>query len=98
MANFTDVAALIPTLLGCGADVDDADCARASMMRMSDADVVKILEETAALVDLWVWRVSIPEPGASISESGEGRDRAVGEAPSFDSQACLPKGRTAGGT
>lgn len=49
MADFIDVAALIPTLVGCGTDVDDADCARASMMLMSDADVVKVLEETAAL-------------------------------------------------
>jgi hypothetical protein len=49
MAIFTDVAALIPTLRGCGADVDDADCARASMMGMADADVVKVLEEAAAL-------------------------------------------------
>ncbi len=49
MATFTDVAALIPTLCGRGADVDDVDRVRSSMMRLTDADVVKILEETAAL-------------------------------------------------
>ncbi|WP_194420570.1 HNH endonuclease signature motif containing protein [Microbacterium abyssi] len=49
MATFTDVAALIPTLCGRLVDGADADLARASMMLMTDADVVKILEETAAL-------------------------------------------------
>jgi hypothetical protein len=49
MATFTDVAALIPTLCGQLVDGDDADCARASMMRMTDAEVVKVLEETAFL-------------------------------------------------
>ncbi|CAH0122837.1 hypothetical protein [Microbacterium sp. Bi121] len=49
MAVFTDVAALIPTLCGCGADVGDAESVQASMMLMADADVVRVLEETAAL-------------------------------------------------
>ncbi|KDA06869.1 hypothetical protein DC31_07795 [Microbacterium sp. CH12i] len=47
MATFTDVAALIPTL--CGHQIDDAEVAQASMMLMADADVVKVLAETAAL-------------------------------------------------
>ncbi|MGF2950008.1 HNH endonuclease signature motif containing protein [Microbacterium alcoholitolerans] len=50
MATFTDVAALIPTLRGQLIDGGDADRARAWMMLMSDADVVRVLEETAALV------------------------------------------------
>ncbi|GAA3939631.1 HNH endonuclease signature motif containing protein [Microbacterium soli] len=49
MAAFTDVAALIPTLRGRLRDGADADLARASMMAMTDADVVRILEETASL-------------------------------------------------
>ncbi|MGP6175992.1 DUF222 domain-containing protein [Microbacterium sp. A196] len=49
MALFDDVAALIPTLRGCGADVGDADCARASIASMSDAEVLNVLAETAAL-------------------------------------------------
>ncbi|MDQ0615263.1 hypothetical protein QF046_002904 [Microbacterium sp. W4I4] len=49
MATFTDVAALIPTLCGQLGDRGDADLAQASMMLMTDADVVKVLEETAAL-------------------------------------------------
>jgi len=49
MAVFTDVAALIPTLCGVGADVDDAETARAQLMLMTDADVVKVLAETASL-------------------------------------------------
>ena len=49
MAHFTDVAALIPTLCGCGADVDDPATAQAAVMHMTDADVVAVLRETAAL-------------------------------------------------
>ncbi|GEK86714.1 HNH endonuclease signature motif containing protein [Microbacterium aerolatum] len=49
MATFTDVAALIPTLCGQLVDGGDADFAQASMMLMTDADVVKVLEETAAV-------------------------------------------------
>lgn len=49
MATFTDVAALIPTLRGQLVDGGDADLAQASMMLMTDADVVKVLEETAAV-------------------------------------------------
>ena len=49
MATFTDVSALIPTLCGQLVDDGDADLAQASMMLMTDADVVKVLEETAAL-------------------------------------------------
>jgi hypothetical protein len=47
MADFTDVAALIPTLRGQLDDHGDADLAQASMMLMTDADVVRVLEETA---------------------------------------------------
>lgn len=49
MATFTDVAALIPTLGAQLVDSADADLAQASMMLMTDADVVKVLEETSAL-------------------------------------------------
>lgn len=49
MATFTDVAALIPTVCGQLPDAADADVARASVMAMKDADVVRVLEETAAL-------------------------------------------------
>src|SRR5690606_24944505 len=49
MATFTDVAALIPTLCGQLGDDGDAERAHASMMLMTDADVVSVLEETAAL-------------------------------------------------
>lgn len=49
MATFTDVAALIPTLGAQLVDRADADLAQASMMLMTDADVVKVLEETSAL-------------------------------------------------
>lgn len=49
MAVFTDVAALIPTLCGQLGDGDEADLAQAAMMLMSNADIVRVLEETAAL-------------------------------------------------
>jgi hypothetical protein len=49
MATFAEVAALIPTLCGQLPDAADADVARASVMAMKDADVVRVLEETAAL-------------------------------------------------
>src|SRR5690606_11193477 len=49
MATFTDVAALIPTLSARLVDDGDTDLARASMMLMTDAEVVSILQETAAL-------------------------------------------------
>lgn len=49
MPTFTDVAALIPTLSGQLVDGSDTDLAQASMMLMTDADVVKVLEEAAAL-------------------------------------------------
>ncbi|MGL3150419.1 DUF222 domain-containing protein [Microbacterium sp. A82] len=49
MATFTDVATLIPTLGGQLVDGADADLAQASMMLMTDADIVKVLEETAVL-------------------------------------------------
>lgn len=49
MATFTDVAALIPTLSAHLVDDGDADLARASMMLMTDAEVVSILQETATL-------------------------------------------------
>lgn len=49
MVTFTDVAALIPTLCGRLPEGADAETARASMMVMTDADVVRVLEETAAL-------------------------------------------------
>lgn len=49
MAAFTDVAALIPTLGAQLIDSADADLAQASMMLMTDDDVVKVLKETAEL-------------------------------------------------
>lgn len=49
MSTFTDVAALIPTLCGSGADVGDAESAQASLMLMTDADVVRVLQETSDL-------------------------------------------------
>lgn len=49
MATFTDVAALIPTLCGQLGDDGGADLAHASMLLMTDADIVHVLEETAAL-------------------------------------------------
>ncbi len=49
MPTFTDVAALIPTLCGTGADVGDAQAAQASLMLMTDADVVRVLQETSVL-------------------------------------------------
>lgn len=50
MATFTDVAALIPTLRGQLGDGGDADAVQAKMTLMTDADIVHVLEETAALV------------------------------------------------
>lgn len=49
MVIFTDLAALIPTLGTRLVDSADADFAQASMMLMTDADIVKVLEETAVL-------------------------------------------------
>ncbi|KDA05209.1 hypothetical protein DC31_02095 [Microbacterium sp. CH12i] len=49
MATFTDVATLIPTLCGQLVDGGDVELAQASLMLMTDADVVKVLEETAAV-------------------------------------------------
>jgi hypothetical protein len=49
MATFTDVAALIPTLCGQLAEGESVAGAQASMMQMADAEVVKVLAETAAL-------------------------------------------------
>ncbi|MDT0158808.1 DUF222 domain-containing protein [Microbacterium sp. ARD32] len=49
MATFTDIAALIPTLRGQLRGADDVDLAQASMMLMTDDDVVRVLEETAGL-------------------------------------------------
>lgn len=50
MATFIDVAALIPTLCGQLSDGGDVELAQASMMLMTDADVVRVLEETVDLV------------------------------------------------
>ncbi|MGO2748078.1 HNH endonuclease signature motif containing protein [Microbacterium sp.] len=49
MATFTDVAALIPTLCGQLAEGESVAGAQASMMQMPDAEVVRVLAETAAL-------------------------------------------------
>lgn len=49
MPKFTDIATLIPTLCGQLADGDGMEDAQASMMLMTDADVVRVLSETAAL-------------------------------------------------
>ncbi|BDZ40468.1 HNH endonuclease signature motif containing protein [Microbacterium suwonense] len=49
MADFTDVAALIPTLSAHLSDAGDAELARASMMSMTDAEIVAVLRETASL-------------------------------------------------
>lgn len=48
MANFTDVATLIPTLSARLVDGADAELVQASMMLMSDAEIVSVLAETAA--------------------------------------------------
>jgi hypothetical protein len=48
MATFTDVAALIPTLSGRLAEASDA--VQSVLVRMPDADVMRVLEETAVLV------------------------------------------------
>ncbi|WP_144795926.1 HNH endonuclease signature motif containing protein [Microbacterium paludicola] len=49
MASLTDVATLIPTLCGQLVDGDGAEVAQARMLAMSDAEVVRVLQESAAL-------------------------------------------------
>ena len=49
MATFTDVSGLIPTLCGRLVEGAGVELAQASVMLMTDADVVRVLEETSAL-------------------------------------------------
>ena len=49
MPNFTDVAALIPSLSTHLVEGSDAELAQAVMMLMSDAEIVSVLAETATL-------------------------------------------------
>ena len=75
MATFTDVAALIPALCGPGADVDGAESAQASLMAMTDAEVVRVLEETADLARQ-VEKIQVAAAGVIAVRSTRERGRS----------------------